>query len=132
MAHNRAERRRKTALIKRRLERAVQRDLVSYAYWENVRGTPFCFGRASYQTFEQAVRRRRFKNEGRNNRLWRCGCEWCIDGFYHKHYQRDEALENDLREYLSGGYDALRAEGDSVPSAPILRSPGPMKKWDFK
>jgi hypothetical protein len=79
---------------------------------------------------EQAVRRHRFKNEGRNGRAcWDCGphaCDGCLRDFYRKHIQRAQALENDLRTYLRGDYDALRAEGVEIPDALLLRLPSPM------
>jgi hypothetical protein len=130
MAHNRSERRRKTALIKRKLEREVKRELAKYVKWDTEGRTTYRSSRACYGHSEHAIRRRWFKNEGRNGRsCWECGshaCDWCLDGFYRKHYQRAQSLENDLQEYLNGGYDALREEGVDIPVALLVHLPRPM------
>ena len=130
MAHNRAERRRKTALIKRELEHTVQRELARQAWWATLNARARPDGSVYRGDSEHSIRRRHFKNEGRNGRsCWDCGqhaCDWCLGGFYRKHFQRAQALENDLREYLIGGYDALRAEGVDIPSAVLVRLPRPM------
>jgi hypothetical protein len=136
MAHNRAERRRKTALIKRKLERIVQNELDVHSRYTGRNLPPYrpsfgCRGGA-----EHALRRRWFKNEGGNGRAcWDCGlhaCDWCLRDFYRKHVQREQALENDLREYLHGDYDALRDEGMEVPRALLVRLPQPMGRCETK
>jgi len=135
MARNRAERRRKSALIKRKLERIVQQELVDEAlgrwlightYWVlDGQGLP-----------EDAKRRQCYKNEGKHGRIcWECGphaCDWCLRGFYRKHFQRAQALENDLREYVRGSYDALRAEGADIPNALLTRLPCVMGRCETK
>ena len=124
MAHNRAERRRKMALIKRRLERKVRQDVIDHARWafEPV-------GRHYVQPAptELDIRRWRLSNEGKHGRSCMfCGhhaCERCLAGFYRKHLQRSQALEQDIRDYLSGGYDALREEGLDIPAAKVIGLP---------
>lgn len=127
MAHNRAERRKKAALIKRKLERKVQKELASNTRLGRPRGLDH-----HYSHTEHAIRRRRFKNEGRQGRCcWECGhraCGWCLDGFYRKHIRRARALEYDLQAYLNGDYDALREEGVTIPDAFLVTVPRPMQK----
>lgn len=132
MAHTRAERRYKTALIKGELERRVRKQLAGHAQRAIEIGKP---NGDSWGT-EQEVRRRLFKNEGRIGLgRFRCGqpsCDWCRSGLYHKHLQRARALEHDLLEYVRGNYDALREEGENIPSASLTRLPPAMKPWRYK
>lgn len=133
MAHNRAERRYKTVLIKHKLERIVQREVA-----DEMQRTWYS-GRNDYRPFipirggkEDAIRRRRFSNEGRHGRICLdCGahaCDWCLRNFYRKHLQRAQALENDLLEYVRGDYDVLCEEGETIPSAMLTRLPPIMKE----
>jgi hypothetical protein len=136
MAHNRAERRRKSALIKHKLERIVQEELANDAqgiWLSEGQYRPFLGG---HGLSEDAMRRRRFKNEGRHGRVcWECGphaCNWCLRGFYRKHFRRAQALENDLRVYVTGSYDALKAEGADIPKALLTCLPRLMGKCETK
>ena len=136
MAHNRAERRRKSALIKRKLERIVQQELADEALGRWLIGRTYRPLLSGHGLSEDAKRRQRFKNEGRHGRIcWDCGphaCDWCLRNFYRKHFQRAQALENDLREYVRGGYDALRAEGADIPNALLTRLPRVMGRCETK